>query len=35
MAPPFEVDWKLKALFDREGVTVYALAKKLAETVDG
>ncbi len=34
MAPPFEVNWKLKALLDREGVTVYALAKKLAETME-
>ena len=34
MAPPFKVDWKLKALLDREGVTVYALAKKLGESTD-
>ena len=25
------MDWKLRALLEREGVTVYALAQKLAE----
>ena len=29
-----EVDWKFKALLDREGITVYALAKKLAASAD-
>ena len=29
-----EVDWKFKTLLDREGVTVYALAKKLAASMD-
>ena len=34
MTPSFKIDWKLKTLLDREGVTVYALAKKLAESTD-
>lgn len=32
--PPLEVDWKLRALLEREGVTVYALAKKLGESME-
>ena len=32
MAVPFRLEWKLKALLEREGVTVYALAKLLAES---
>ena len=32
--PPFEVDVKLKALLEREGVTVYALAKKLEASME-
>ena len=31
---PFEIKWKFKALLDQEGVTVYALTKKLAERMD-
>ena len=29
-----ELAWKFKSLLDREDVTVYALAKKLAEEMD-
>ena len=29
-----KVDWKFRALLEREGVTVYALAKKLAQSMD-
>ena len=32
--PPFEVDLKLKALLEREGITVYALAKKLEASME-
>ena len=32
--PPLDVDWKLRALLEREGVTVYALAKKLGESME-
>ena len=32
--PPLDIDWKLRNLLEREGVTVYALAKKLGENMD-
>lgn len=34
MALPFAVDWKLRALLERERVTVYALAKKLEDSME-
>ena len=32
--PPFSIDWKLRDLLEQEDVTVYALAKKLEESME-